>query len=445
MTSLAAPGTWLGSYSNTMTQWPVGHGGFFTQSIEFNTYRPDEVTKKEPAGQLTIVYDCGSGRGSKPRTSLRTAVDTFLKHQGSRPIDLLVVSHFDSDHINGIDYFARSCRSAGVRVQRVWAPMLSAADRLVLALQVDEDPDGSSAVIGLTLNPGARLPELFPEADVEFFRPSLEEIPRYPAAPPDDEVGGGSSPVQAGRPTTGPGLVMTTTSLPTQEEVWEVRPYVTPQTSQAAQLMDPLLWQFLGKLSSQCTPADLHAIWSNPKLLKTFEQHVKKQVQGSGTPTTRGKGGATPHNHSSLCVYSAPINPHTWYQNRPAAWNGHRLKNFARWRQATAPGWLGTGDAPLATPQQIDGVTARFSPHRMAHVGITSVPHHGSKFDSGAQLWVALPAVRDATIEADSTTGSPGGNVHPHQDVLVQLQGSGVRAWVATQQQHVSWIDKRYR
>ena len=72
---------------------PVGHGAFFIERIFVDDQRV-----------LTAVYDCGdSDAGVK--------VDTYAKQEFGQPddegremIDILFISHFDDDHINGLKY-----------------------------------------------------------------------------------------------------------------------------------------------------------------------------------------------------------------------------------------------------------------------------------------------------------------------------------------------------
>ena len=68
---------------------PIGQGAFYTE--EFNNF--------------TAVYDCGS------ETDLpllhHEIRETFSAHQH---INALFISHFDNDHINGLEYLLNYCR-----------------------------------------------------------------------------------------------------------------------------------------------------------------------------------------------------------------------------------------------------------------------------------------------------------------------------------------------
>ena len=83
------------------TFWPVGHGAFYTEKF---------------GGRVTVVYDCGSGLapvrniGGKDVSPKDVAdrVNGFLPPKKDedgnviKDIDLLFISHFHADHINGV-------------------------------------------------------------------------------------------------------------------------------------------------------------------------------------------------------------------------------------------------------------------------------------------------------------------------------------------------------
>src|SRR5574344_1754172 len=68
----------------------VGHGGFFTEKF-CDTEREEMI--------FNVVYDCG----------IRGKVNILKSHitqafQKNEKIDVLFISHFDSDHVNGLRY-----------------------------------------------------------------------------------------------------------------------------------------------------------------------------------------------------------------------------------------------------------------------------------------------------------------------------------------------------
>ncbi len=81
-------------------QWPVGQGCFASGSI---------ATEDR---SFVYVYDCGSDN----QGVLRQAISN-LKPQDDL-IDAFFISHFDSDHVNGVDYLCSACRGRGSGLKR---------------------------------------------------------------------------------------------------------------------------------------------------------------------------------------------------------------------------------------------------------------------------------------------------------------------------------------
>lgn len=89
----------VNTYEHHRVIFPVGQGGFAFENI----------------GDSSLIYDCGSDTAP---TRVCHYVDLLLAH-GINEINYLVVSHFDNDHVNCIDYLLSK-----VRVQCVLAPYI---------------------------------------------------------------------------------------------------------------------------------------------------------------------------------------------------------------------------------------------------------------------------------------------------------------------------------
>jgi hypothetical protein len=108
----------------------VGQGTFYGGAIEHNGH------------QFVVVYDCGSVTARDP---LVRSINEF-RTEFDR-IDLLIVSHFDSDHVNGIALLIGDKK----RVERIILPYLPVLKRLVLvASQEVNDEDYASLVTNPT-------------------------------------------------------------------------------------------------------------------------------------------------------------------------------------------------------------------------------------------------------------------------------------------------------
>ena len=69
--------------------FPVGQGGFALEKIK----------------EFVIVYDCGSITSNSMVESCIDLVSSYIDH-----VDLLFISHFDKDHVNGIRYLLSKVR-----------------------------------------------------------------------------------------------------------------------------------------------------------------------------------------------------------------------------------------------------------------------------------------------------------------------------------------------
>lgn len=85
---------------------PVGHGAFYAERF----------IDDENESVFTIVYDCGRYEGCKPGgmspLGYKNWIEGYIKNSsgltiGER-INILFISHFHTDHINGIDYILKN-------------------------------------------------------------------------------------------------------------------------------------------------------------------------------------------------------------------------------------------------------------------------------------------------------------------------------------------------
>ena len=83
---------------------PVGQGAFYTEEFFSGEERI-----------FTVVYDCGSE--TAPKVDFEAKIEGFKKRISH--IDILFLSHFHADHINGLDKLLE-----GVKVEKTIIPML---------------------------------------------------------------------------------------------------------------------------------------------------------------------------------------------------------------------------------------------------------------------------------------------------------------------------------
>ena len=78
-------------YKVTRTIQPIGQGGFYTEIFEIPNQKGEISTR-------CVVYDCGSATRSEPKKTIESA----LPDDYDLDIDILFISHFDDDHVNGL-------------------------------------------------------------------------------------------------------------------------------------------------------------------------------------------------------------------------------------------------------------------------------------------------------------------------------------------------------
>ncbi|MFK4788698.1 hypothetical protein [Microbacterium sp. ZW T5_56] len=355
-------------------------------------------------------------------------------------IDLLVISHFDHDHVNGLDHLSAEIRTRGINVRRVWAPILGKIEALYAAAST---PAPTPWYLQLLDDPRGQLSELFEGAEVTFITPDgapilLGESDGGPAEEPITVI-----PAPGTR-----GIAVQAGPSGNVELLWEIQPYVVPSTLVGAQTVAQAVQKAIGKRIDQCTLDDLRKIAADTDLKKAFHDAV---MQHHRLPATqRASSSRTGANLSTLCLYSGPVSPYQWCHFRrgwaPTATNPAAIP--------IAPAWLGTGDAGLKDMRDVQALERGLTASRLDRVGIASAPHHGSRLDSGAPLWDALPNVRKVTIEGDVPAGGRG-QVHPHVPVLTELKRRNLHVHVAASPGtpasppvtagDFNWTDKRIR
>lgn len=105
---------------------PVGQGCFYTATIFHN-----------PDAPFQLVYDCGSLTG---KGCLEPQISEFRRHVvgDRRTIDMLVISHLDADHVNGLKELMK-----GLITKHVFLPYFTPIERLLCALRFLGDADES--------------------------------------------------------------------------------------------------------------------------------------------------------------------------------------------------------------------------------------------------------------------------------------------------------------
>ena len=114
----------------------VGHGTFFTGLVE-----------AQDGTAFRWGYDCGSRSSNR----IREAIDELSWERHWRPntaVDMMVVSHFDNDHVNGLEQFLET-----YRVKWLVLPYVGLKQRLAHAASLGDEDISSAATAGFAIDP----------------------------------------------------------------------------------------------------------------------------------------------------------------------------------------------------------------------------------------------------------------------------------------------------
>jgi hypothetical protein len=331
----------------------VGQGAFYSE-VHFYHYEPNNQI-------FTVVYDCGSMTDSKliPKRIKEDFNQPNVSEKDKLAVDILFISHFHEDHINGCKYLAPSL---------VIIPDMDEDDILLTQIQslVDDEPFNADS---------ARHPEhLFPEAKIVRVRKDYAEGEgERPSEPIDlDRVRNmGSIPSGA--------LLQ---SRIRGEKYWGYLPFNFDNKSK----------QFIAAIAEKFGE-DLPTFRANlPRYLKDA---IKKKQLKSIYSKLHGK-----INESSMILVSAPLFEYSLLYN----------EDF---------GCIYTGDLTI-TPQIARALKRRMRayPQMTHHIKTFQIPHHGSDHSfSNRLLYLFDHWYRDCVI----SVGEKNQFHHPSLTLLNKL------------------------
>ena len=103
-------------FEQKFTVHPVGQGLFYTGVIKYNKV------------DFRMVFDCGTFTSKAGEREVSEFTNSEL--QNNAPIDLLVISHFDGDHINKLKLLLKDRK-----VKKLVAPFIDFKEKITLALR----------------------------------------------------------------------------------------------------------------------------------------------------------------------------------------------------------------------------------------------------------------------------------------------------------------------
>lgn len=397
----------------------VGQGFFHTASV--NIHGQD----------IRYVYDCGS----EDLELLREVVERYLSDDtDSGPIDLLAISHFHDDHISGIDLLLSR---AAPKI--VLLPYLTPIEQLYAVAHESASGRGSVEVVTLISDPstwfGRRgVPTIIQVEGGEPPESPPPNIPDPPDNPPQEFVESmmidfnGIRLHANGSGKTPSGATVNTFKMNQSDPIgiaengrktndWFWIPFVHPET----QRMEPFRQAILALL-----PDAPFSSWESDGLnwMLSVLQNTAKRQRLTGCYYALRKD----LNLTSMCLFSGPTTKRSKHltsigasrvnlesrsvgdEREVNAFLSKFLPNFP-----LGLGWLGTGDANLLRKRRLK-CFLEFYKELTPHISTVSVPHHGSRYNAGLELFR-----RFSNREFIVSSGQKNRYKHPHRQVIEEL------------------------
>lgn len=392
------------------TQFPIGQGGFHATVVHL----------PHADRRLSMVIDCGGADASHRSLLINGFAESGRQH------DILAISHFDEDHINGVD----DLRAAGIQFNTVFLPHVEVQNYLLwMTLKLSVSAEAANELARI-VQIGGRLyggdygpvvhvgpPDLAPR-DVRLE--NLLDDENLAAILSDEAY----KAVQNAR--GGPGHVFSCSqSLNMKEVDWLFRfysrewtfpseakaiwnlPFFSPLkkvVNRTKQKLTPAAWaafatELEAKLTAKIAPTAAKQVMSlisakpaekDPRFesLKKLEHDIQNATNGGLSckyvlsQLYRLSETLKDYNDASMCVYSGPAQRGTGARRAQFSRSvqlGRRILrteslDSVRTREV---GWITTGDSDFSTLEKLQ----HFLRHYHTEMVVTSIfvlPHHGS-------------------------------------------------------------------
>lgn len=415
-------------------QRPIGQGCFYTALFRLHGNTA-----------YSLVYDCGSDTS---QSRLSDEIDQFSRELGRRPLDLLVISHLDADHVNGVGVLLHALGG----VETVFLPYLSPEERVLYAVRHAEQSDdyyrlladpvaflrenGAKRIYLVGSGPGdgngGQAVNPNPDAPREFI-PHLSNTrelkPDFGELVPDNATLGAYH-SEAGAAALPEVLGVTDDGNIKLSGLWKLRLFqkegfrrgvaAKSGTGTAKVGHETFCMEFSVALAKvlaplAATPVNILGLIGCSEKLQELKEAYRRIARA--------------HNEVSLCLWHGPMTysgVHWRYQasgvRALSALIGHL--HFAEWwrdewwrsgpfvnREGDKPGTLLTGDLRVKG-QTLDRLLRHYAVE-LRQTGMVQVPHHGSRENSAP----GEGFYRDTQVLFVSA-GLRNRHTHPHLDLL---------------------------
>lgn len=318
--------------------WPVGQGLFYSGNIKY-----------APGESFNFVYDCGSSS-----QNIDYIVDNYVARYDlkSKPLDMLVISHFDKDHVSSIPKLLREVS----KVKRIFIPYAGGLQNYLLFLALIYGNDGNLAgkvdeIIQISVMDSKNDEEQ--TIDINELR--IEEEVNNIFGIPGVRIGSFNE------------------SSIDYKKIWKFKFYNTYlRTSKSLSYIESEILNLMN--SEGCSRLSELLEKLDQPLSNNSSKTVKKALEDIYIRSCSSSIKNSKMNQSSLCLYHSPFNERV--SNRSASWAGYTLIHHP----LTMTGTMLTGDISLRDirkGQRYDHFKQHYK-NEISKVGYFLMPHHGS-------------------------------------------------------------------
>ena len=357
----------------TRTFHPVGQGAFYSEKFE---------TKN--GDTFTIVYDCGST--TLPKERLDCKIKTAFPKDSK--IDILFISHFHADHINGIELLKNHYK----KIETVILPELTPEAKVLLKIVyfLENDPFDKTSY--------EKFEQLIDDP-ASFFGEERTQI--ITIKPVDEESRFNdeqlSEPIDISEVTGNKTFPSGTNFSHSQVEHWFFIPFNYKQEERRKQFEDALAAKEIQLESLN----DINAITKQKKLIKKAYESIDGDL-----------------NENSMILYSGPKENSIFEISYLASRSFSFFRSFCccRCSSLSQAGCLYTGDIDWTVGNLFGGLSKFLN-----CIGTIQVPHHGSRHNFDRSL-LDLPELSCAIF----SFGSNNTYGHPADSVVEEVVQKGI-------------------
>lgn len=366
---------------------PVGQGAFYIERFPYG---------------VNVVYDCGSVSARSSSFSLQGRVKQAFP-SGDEKIDIVFLSHLDTDHINGLEELLRGCK-----IGKIYLPFLDNSEKCSLLLEkVSEEgrwADGdfgqdSDFIRKMIEDPRSAVHELDQEARVIFVKPKNLDAESFSWE--WTEVIGGDG-IQAGE------------EIPLCDR-WRYIPFNVEHSNRKREFERYLKEEHINSATD---------------VLKALREGDKDIIKRARTAYKRVRGGI---NANSMAVFSGPCKG----SNAKAMIEGNfaaKKSQCAYFGRIFSAGCLYLGDFEANRRTNWEALIESLSDRDVlfpSEIGCIQIPHHGSYHNFNE---VFLDESMIPVISAGYTRD------HPSNKVLRDYAERGLFPFVVTHEQSTELV-----